>query len=344
MVGLAVASLFTVLPAGQGMANTYEDPVYVSNAADNTVKRLNVQGSANLATFVDSTHGLDGPMGLLFNRSSLLLANQNVNLPQEGQILRYSSKTGSFQAELPTSPKQPPAPRGMIVTSGRLIVASPICDPAASDLTPGVLQEFDVSTGHLLAQYPKNCLSASSTFHPRGVVLGPDGYIYVSNDPNGPTGNGGQVLRFSPDPRKLPIGPADSKPFIDCAANCTYDLNRPEGLVFNPAESQLYVTSFKNTGNPNSNDKILIFDRRGRQQDRIDLDKPGADRAYAQALMFGPSGRLYVPIFNTGQLRRYDVSTRSAKMSQVVAPGTMAAPTYLIFGRTNPATLAYDRP
>jgi hypothetical protein len=46
-----------------------------------------------------------------------------------------------------------------------------------------------------------------------------------------------------------------------------------------------------------------------------DLDRVGQPRAFAQALLFGPDGKLFVPITgngpDTGEVRRYDVSTGS---------------------------------
>jgi DNA-binding beta-propeller fold protein YncE len=129
--------------------------------------------------------------------------------------------------------------------------------------------------------------------------------------------------------------------------------NRPDGLVFGP-DGNLYVTSFRNREEAD-NDKILIFAGPGSRNpsfppgsfiSKIDLDAvsaPGGLRTFAQALLFGPKGKLYVPISNTGQIRVYDVSTKA--YTELVAPaslgGPLTAPQYLTFGKTNPATLAY---
>jgi len=98
-------------------------------------------------------------------------------------------------------------------------------------------------------------------------------------------------------------------------------------------------------------DAILVFEgpfgrHPGACIDQIDLDKPGAlngTRAFAQALLFGPRGDLFVPISgngpDTGAIRRYNVRTHS--FTNFAPPGTLVSPGYLAFGKTDPATLAY---
>src|SRR6476619_1835565 len=79
----------------------------------------------------------------------------------------------------------------------------------------------------------------------------------------------------------------------------------------------------------------------------IDLDVAGEPRAFAQTLLFGPGGFLFVPINgngpDTGSVRRYDVSN---KTYTIFVPadekgGPLKQPWYLTFGNTDPATLAY---
>ncbi|MEH7097776.1 hypothetical protein [Neobacillus vireti] len=137
-------------------------------------------------------------------------------------------------------------------------------------------------------------------FHPRALVIGPDGLLYVSVR-NIPEPEGGNVLRFNPKTGKF-LGV-----FIE--SNAVNDLNRPEGLVFGPV-GNLYITSFQRDAN--DTDKILIFHgKTGKFLDKIDLDVVGQPRAFAQALLFGPDGKLYVPITgngpDTGSVRRYNV-------------------------------------
>jgi DNA-binding beta-propeller fold protein YncE len=206
----------------------------------------------------------------------------------------------------------------------------------------------------------------SVEFHPRGVVIGPDGLLYVSNAPT-LGGLHGQILRF--DPLRLDAGGsvAFKDVFISDVAvmpspialsppSNQSSFNRPDGLVFGP-DGNLYVTSFRSQEDGVlDNDKILIFAGPGSGNpgsfiSKIDLDPvsapPGDSRAFAQALLFGPDGFLFVPISgngpDTGAARRYNVANK--QFTVFVPPsskgGPMGAPQYLTFGRTDPATLAY---
>ena len=126
-------------------------------------------------------------------------------------------------------------------------------------------------------------------------------------------------------------------------------LNRPEGLVFGP-DGNLYITSFR--ADASDNDKILIFQGPGGTSHgafigQIDLDEVGQPRAFAQALLFGPGGFLFVPIMgngpDTGSVRRYDVVTKEYVVFVPASAkgGPLGAPIYLTFGNTDPATLSY---
>ena len=262
---------------------------------------------------------ISGPRGLLFvPGGNLFVVNQNSNQDCSGDVLRYDRQTGTFLGELiPLSgPNAPPAPRGIILSKNHktLFVANLA---GVSGNTPGKLQAFK-ATGEFIADLIPD-KPATTAFHPRGVVIGPDGLLYVSNDPV-LGGTGGQVLRFNP--KTL----AFKDIFINirsCAdptdpISCTPRLNRPEGLVFGP-DGNLYITSFR--ANPSDNDRILIFagpkaENAGTKVDQIDLAAPqasGGKRSFAQALLFGPEGRLFVPITggaSAGQVRRYDVETK----------------------------------
>jgi sugar lactone lactonase YvrE len=177
-------------------------------------------------------------------------------------------------------------------------------------------------------------------FFPRGIVRGPDDLLYVSvtNLLNG-DGFTGYVVRFN----------AKTGRFVDIftsnvAGGCAAHLHRPEGLVFGP-DHKLYVTSFR--ADAADADKILVFDRKtGKCLDKIDLSQVGEERAFAQALMFGPQKRLFVPISSTGEVRRYNVESKTFDVF-VRRPGgnlggPLLAPFYLSFGQTDPGTLEYD--
>ncbi len=172
-------------------------------------------------------------------------------------------------------------------------------------------------------------------FHPRSLVFGPaDGLLYVSNAPNLPEqGNlNGEVLRYDVHTKAWDLFVSDTQNDLQ---SDHVSFNRPEGLVFGP-DGNLYVTSFRS--DVNDTDKILIFagsacakKPSGTFLGKIDLDDakdvvgdPLA-RAFAQALLFGPHGLLYVPItgpgpsaqgpgapfgHSTGEIRRYDVDSK----------------------------------
>jgi DNA-binding beta-propeller fold protein YncE len=185
-------------------------------------------------------------------------------------------------------------------------------------------------------------------FFPRSVVIGPDGLLYVSvrNNPNTAEGQlGGRVVRYNPK----------TKDFIDVfiEGNSIPNFNRPEGLVFGP-DGNLYITSFRR--DPNDTDKILIFDSKGRFLDKIDLYAVGQPRAFAQAILFGPNDKLFVPITgpgpavtgtplgpDTGSVRRYNVKNKTFDVfvRPALLGGPLSEPWYLTFGKTDPATLAY---
>jgi hypothetical protein len=200
---------------------------------------------------------------------------------------------------------------------------------------PGRLAQFDEKTGAWIRDLSPT-VPFTTDNGPRGVVIGPDGNLYVAVRNFSPLS--GEVMRFNPATGAF-LGD-----FVD--SNPTNDLNRPEGLVFGP-DGNLYVTSFR--ADASDTDKILEFNgKTGAYLGKIDLDVAGGDRAFAQALLFGPGGKLFVPITgngpDTGEVRRYDVSTG---MFDVFVPpnavgGPLGMPWYLTFGDTDPATLAYS--
>lgn len=293
LVALLMASL--VLPVS---AHDEADSLYIGDGGDDSVKRFNAKTGEYLGVFVSpGSGGLLGPRGLIFTRGKLHVANQNVGLDFAGEILRYSRETGDFlDALVPCNPplgrdcdpNAPFAPRGLIRGLGPMLYV------ADFDSTLGRVAQFDLETGEFLGNL--DTTGFTGAFIPRGIVLGPDGLIYVSITGDLDAGDvlTGYVLRFD-----LHTGNFVDVFTSNLAGDCAVHLHRPEGLVFGPDE-KLYVTSFR--ADDSDTDKILIFDgETGECLDQIDLAPPesqvGADgRAFAQALLFGPGGDLFVPI------------------------------------------------
>jgi len=353
-------------------ANT--DSLYIGDGNDNTIKRFDASTGKYLGVFVTNKDCpqnpnppplgcLYGPRGLIFDGSDhLLVADQNVNLSFNGAIYEYSAKTGAFvKALVPyTDPNAPPAPRGIVLYNDDvLFVASQTGTGVPKDpCETSCVQAFDASNGKFLRFLPPPDELAAS-FHPRGVVIGPDdNLLYVSNFPDPSTGLGGQILVYNPETGNFQATFASND-------TCKCDFNRPEGLVFGP-DGNLYVTSFRR--DPGDTDKILIFagpakSKPGAFIGQIVLDVPDqvsmdpSQRAFAQALLFGPQGHLFVPITGpspaagqsftgkyAGDVRRYNVQTNSFTLfiNSAGKGQPLGSPWYLTFGNTDPGTLTYD--
>jgi DNA-binding beta-propeller fold protein YncE len=366
----AVTAVFSVALLTLGSAATSaadkEDVLYVGDGGDNTIKRFDAETGAFLGVLVKNDPAkpvpsvdLMGPRGLVFEFGNLLVVNQNVNTPFNGAIQLYSAETGALlklivpaRSNGNDNPNAPGTPRGMVLSSNHIFVAD-----FGDFLAPRVL-EYTMSGALRATLTPP---AEPFDFHPRGVVIGPDGHLYVSNFPNLATGLGGQVLEFDPASGRFlkVLVSNDGSPTRDC----TGKLNRPEGLVFGP-DDNIYITCFR--ADATDTDKILIFagprgTRPGACIGQIDLDHVGKPRSFAQALLFGPEGDLFVPITDTppfnvppaghdaGAVRRYAVGDKNfaihKSFTNFVAPnaqgGALIQPWYLTFGRTDPGTLAY---
>jgi outer membrane protein assembly factor BamB len=345
------------------------DSLYIGDGSDNSVKRFDASTGNFLGNFVDpsSSEGLSGPRGLIFTDGRLIVVNQNSDTPFDGEILSYIRSTGAFlDAIVPCNnvtlypsricdPNAPFLPRGIIRGSGRTLYVANYTEDDSGPFFPGDVRKFDVETGLFLGSFDTTPFPSTS-FFPRGLVRGPDRLIYVSI--TGDQGSGdnltGKILRFNTRTGK----------FVDIFASntdlggCSKHLHRPEGLVFGP-DNNLYVTAFR--ANTDDNDKVLVFNKNGRCINQIDLAPPqsqvgvGAEgRAFAQALLFGPKGRLFIPIngpiagvsgpvtgIHTGEVRRYNVKTKAYDIF-IAAGGNLANPWYMTFGETDPSTLEYD--
>jgi sugar lactone lactonase YvrE len=335
------------------------DSLYIGDETDlrvsvpSTVKRFDAQTGRCQGAFVTTNSGgLRGPRGLVFdNAGPLLVVNQNANLENvNGAVLRYDGTTGAFlDAIVPvTDPTALLQPRGMVLWDNQVLFVADL-GLVPPDNAPGRLLEY-MKNGTFVADLTPTAPDfPSEQFFPRGVVIGPDGLLYVANATDlVNTPRGGDILRFDPATGHFVDRFITSTGGGTC--DCVNELNRPEGLVFGP-DGNLYIASFR--ADPTDNDKILIFQgpagtQPGAYVGRIDLDVAGQDREFAEALLFGPGGHLFVPISgifgpDAGAVRRYDVTTKTFDVFVPPRPqgGPLGAPWYLTFGKTDPGTLAY---
>ncbi len=307
------------------------DVLYIGDAGDNLVKRFDVATGTLDAGF--TTSGLLGPNGMVIDGDRLLVANQNVNTHLSGEILAFDKATGSSLGPVVAESDldAPYVPRGIVLGpgGGDLFVGN---FTTAFGKSHGSLLRYDLDSGALLSNDKAKGFK-NHDFHPRGVVIGPDDKLYVASPMNLSTGLGGAVLRFNADGSFFDVFVEDSGGFGQ--------LNRPEGLVFDP-DGNLYVTSFRAA--PGDKDGVRIYDADGLLTGQIDYwDGVTAPRAFAQAILFGPDGKLFVPMTSTGEVRRYNTPTTGDYTSFIAAGGPdLIQPWYLTFGLTNPSTLAYE--
>ncbi|SPB18019.1 hypothetical protein NOV72_05218 [Caballeronia novacaledonica] len=313
-----------------------------------TVKFFDARSGRLLYQLPDASGGLAGPTGILFDDGRMIVANQNTNRPFKGEVLQYGPgiKPGTPLVSRGDA-NAPLAPRGILLVqqrgNGKRLFIADLGDPA-SDVN-GKLLVFDIKYGKAMFRHDMNPGAdvIGAEFRPRGLVLGPDGYLWVTLAYL-TTQCGGKVARF--DPVTLKYKDTVLSNSSDCSKDANH-LNRPEGLAFAP-NGDLFITSFKNVNVDADIDRILIlraddriYRRPQPQLDFIPLDVSGDERTSTQALVFGPGGYLYVACLQNGEVRKYDVVTKG--YWTIVPPGTqLTMPFYLSFFKTNPATLDYE--
>lgn len=314
------------------------DTLFVGDGGDNTIKVVDINAGSGkvLIPMTDKAkdYSIKGPQGIVLNGGTLLVVNQNVNTGKNGEIVKFDSTTGKFAGFfIKNNNKDAPfAPRGMVLSPDKafLYVASfEGSDSKKSLFTPGSILKYNLDTGALVASFkPTADDTFSDEFHPRGLVFGPDGKLYVSVFE--PTHlDRGYILRLN----------AENGDFDDEFVLTNANLHRPDGLVFAP-DGKLGVTSFR--ANADDIDRLLAFDLTTNDVKEIKLDKIDEPRAFAQAILFGPGGDLFVPITATGELRRYNADGTPDVDHPPITTAGLKGPLYLTFQATNPSTLDYN--
>jgi hypothetical protein len=323
--------------------STASDVLYVGDnaanghSAGNSVQGFDAGTGAGLGTFVSGSNSLKGVRGLIFDGAGhLLLANQDVGTGKSGQIMSYDATTGAFEGDLvsPKDPHAPFAPRGIVLKDKVLYVANlQDTDTTKAGIAPdGEIDRYNATTGQFLGAFSRPA-GWVGQFNPRGVVFGPDGNLYVSVFDSSNMA-AGSVLKVNVT--------SGAETLFASTSGGAPDLHRPEGLTFGP-DGRLYATGFR--ADATDTDKIVVLDpTTGAEVSSIALDAVGQPRAYGQALLFGPGGRLFVPISTlsgpfSGSVRSYDVG--NGTFVNFEAPGTLGSGWYLTFRNTDPATLAY---
>ncbi|MBN3765247.1 hypothetical protein [Burkholderia sp. Ac-20365] len=335
--------------------------IFIGDVGDSTIKQVNISTGV-VQTFASTNfpNGLNGVMGLIFVDGELIASNQNFGT-ENGDILRFDGRKGTFKQFLVSFDDRHAAyaPQGIVFGGGSRDWRHPyqqdhyyVADIVASTndqncykKDEGDIREYNQWGGWI------GVLDHSRFkpgFYPRGVVFGPDGMLYVaargcptSADPK--VALLAYLLRFDPDTHRLDAVIATNDTVRDQKLNLGF--HRPEGLAFDD-KGYLWVTSFRNVKDSDDVDRILKFDvRSGKVIDSLPLSKPGASRASAQAIVFGPEGKLYIPISGnapdtTGELRRCDTKTRDCE-TIVKAGGGLVSPWFPIFRNSDPATLSY---
>ena len=128
-----------------------KDYLYIGDENDETVKTFDAETGQYLGIFVTSESGnLHGPRGLIFDHQhNLLVTNQNVEQPQNGEVLKYKKQTGQFRGELVLSDQvgAPFAPRGIVLSKQNILFVADLIEPNGKH---GEVRMYNGTTGRFL--------------------------------------------------------------------------------------------------------------------------------------------------------------------------------------------------
>ncbi|HUA03888.1 MAG TPA: hypothetical protein VMB27_08300 [Solirubrobacteraceae bacterium] len=350
LVALLAAGPFAAAPASA-------DTLNIGEGTDNTIQSFNAFGNPLGAFIPASPTGATGPRGILHLRTgNFLVAYQNPGRPVNGEIDEFANNGAFMRALVPgTDPNAPFAPRGIILGPDNRTLY--VADIGADAI--GAVDRYDVNTGKFLGTLNFGSFLSSSAFngefHPRGLVFAPDRRtLYVTLFSENDFPDGGWVLSYDIVTARVRVI-ASNDPSEPASNDCHAYLNAPEGVTIGP-DGNLYLIGRRPdlTVNPTAvnTDKVLVLNRTtGACRPWINLDQPTQEQpSYAESLLFGPAGRLYLPIrgggVDTGGVRSYTICAHHVTYTLVVQPqqinGAVADWWFLTFGRTDPTTLAYS--
>jgi DNA-binding beta-propeller fold protein YncE len=354
----AVTGLVALIAAGAfAAAAASADTLNIGEGTDNTIQSFSAMGNPLGAFIPASPTGATGPRGILHLRNGkFVVAYQNPGLPVNGEIDELANNGAFERALVPgTDANAPFAPRGIILGPDNRTLY--VADFGAGAI--GAVDRYDVNTGKFLGALDFSSFFTSSDFngefHPRGLVFAPDRRtLYVTLFSENAFPEGGWVLSYDIATGQVRVI-ASNNPNAPASNDCHAYLNAPEGVTIGP-DQNLYVIGRRPdlTVNPAAvnTDKVLVLNRfTGACRPWINLDQPDQEQpSYAQSLLFGPEGRLYLPIrgggLDTGGVRSYNVCAHRITYTLVVQPqqigGAVADWWFLTFGRTDPTTLAYS--
>lgn len=180
------------------------------------------------------------------------------------------------------------------------------------DFFGDAVHRFDAATGELLGTWKQ----APQLDGALGVVVGPDGHVYVASE------EFGAVLRFDGATGAfLDVFVADDPTTPDDESG---GLKGPGAVLFGP-DGALYVSSF-------DSDAILRYDgATGAFLDAFVEGGAGGLDGPDAGMVFGPDGALYVPSYYTDQVLRFDGLTGEPLGAFTPADGSLSKPRTLLF-------------
>jgi hypothetical protein len=97
-----LATVFLVLMLGLGVYTiAYGDSLFIGDGGDDTIKRFDANTGRFLGPLTPPQNtGLLGPRGIIRKGNELLVANQNLNQPFNGEVLRFNQNTLALNGAL----------------------------------------------------------------------------------------------------------------------------------------------------------------------------------------------------------------------------------------------------